>query len=133
MLQQLHKKLLISIVLFAQTPNHAPVIRLSTPDKQTIYAWNTQVPYTVDVSDAEDGDSKYGEIQAAEVLVRSKYNANSVQASAYQKRKKFSDTSGLMSMMVSNCFSCHGFKTKLAGPSLQDINKKYLNNISSGE
>src|SRR4051812_1557309 len=113
MLKPLRKGLLISIVFIVQAPNHTPVIRISKPDNHTNYTWNSQVPYSVDVSDVEDGDSKFQEIQAGEVLVRLKYVANSVQASAYLKQKKFNDTSGLMSMMISNCFSCHGFKTKL--------------------
>jgi cytochrome c len=133
MLKGLRTGLMMSVVLFGQTPNHAPVVRISHPDDHTIFTWNSQVPYSVDVSDAEDGDSKYQEIQAADVLVRLKYVGNSVQASAYLKQKKIADTSGLMNMMVSNCFSCHGFKTKLAGPSFQDISKKYPNNLSSRE
>ncbi|HEY2648309.1 MAG TPA: c-type cytochrome [Puia sp.] len=133
MLKVLCTGLMLSVVLVAQTPNHAPVIRITRPVNHTIYSWNSQVPYSVDVSDAEDGDSKYQEIQNGEVLVRLKYVGNSVQASAYMKQKKFSDTSGLMYMMVSNCFSCHGFKTRVAGPSFQEICKKYSNNSSSGE
>jgi cytochrome c len=133
MMTVLRTGLLMSIVLVAQIPNHVPLIRISKPDNHSIYTWNSQVPYSVDVSDAEDGDSRYQEIQSGEVLVRLKYAGNTVQASAYLKQKKFSDTSGLMNMLVSNCFSCHGFKTRVAGPSFQEICKKYPNNSSSGE
>jgi cytochrome c len=133
MLKRLRKGLLISVVLIAQTPNHTPVISISKPDNHVVYSWNSQVAYSVDVSDKEDGDSKYQEIQADEVLLRLKFVSNSVQATSYLKQKIFKDTIGLMNMMVSNCFSCHGFKTKLAGPSFLDINKKYPDNSDARE
>jgi len=125
--------MLIFISLIGQTPNHVPVIRISQPANHLVCIWGSQVQYSVEVSDAEDGESKYQEIQPAEVLVRLKYAENSAEASAYLKQKKFNDTVGLMNMMVSNCFSCHGFKTKLAGPSFQDISKRYPNTSSARE
>ena len=133
MLKGLHAGMLIFISLIGQTPNHAPVIRISQPANHLVCIWGSQVQYSVEVSDAEDGESKYQEIQPAEVLVRLKYAENSAEASAYLKQKKFNDTVGLMNMMVSNCFSCHGFKTKLAGPSFQDISKRYPNTSSARE
>jgi cytochrome c551/c552 len=84
------------------------------------------VPYTVQVSDVEDGESKYQEIQAAELLVKLQYIANSAKADACLIQKKFKDTVGVASMLVSNCFNCHGVKTKRAGPSFQDISRRYL-------
>jgi cytochrome c len=116
-----------------QTPNHAPVIKITHPANHSVYTWGSQIQYSVEVSDTEDGESKYQEIQPTEVLVRLKYTGNSAQASAYLRQKNFSDTAGLMSMMISNCFSCHGFKTKIAGPSFQDICKKYPADPSTRE
>jgi cytochrome c len=133
MLKRLQTGILMFVVLIGQTPNHAPVIRITQPVNHSVYPWGSQVQYSVDVSDIEDGESKYQEIQPTEVLVRLKYAENSVQASDYLKQKKFNDTTGLMNMMISNCFSCHGFKTKLAGPSLQDISKKYPNTSDTRE
>jgi len=68
--------------------------------------------FFIEVSDAEDGESKYQEIQTAEVLVKLRYIENSAKASAYLKQKKFSDTIGVMNMLVSNCFNCHGVKQR---------------------
>ena len=133
MLKGLRTCMLMFVVLIWQTPNHAPVIRITQPANHSVCTWGSQVQYSVEVSDTEDGESKYQEIQPAEVLVRLKYAGNSAQTSAYLKQKKFNDTTGLMNMMISNCFSCHGFKTKLAGPSFQDINKKYQADPSTHE
>jgi cytochrome c len=120
-------------LLIEQIPNHAPVVSFTQPVNHTVYSWGSQVQYSADVSDKEDGESKYQEIQSSELLVRLKYVENSIQASAYIKQKKFNDTIGLMNMMVSNCFSCHGFKSKIAGPSFQDISKKYPNTSENRE
>jgi cytochrome c len=129
MLKDLRAGILIFIVLVGQTPNHAPIVKIIQPALNSIYIWSNLVPYSIEVSDAEDGESKFQEIQSAEVLVRLKYIENSIKASAYLKQKKFNDTVGVINMLISNCFSCHGFKNKLAGPSFQDISRKYSNTI----
>jgi cytochrome c len=125
MLKGLRTCMVMFVVLIWQTPNHVPVIRISQPANHSVCIWGSQIQYSVEVSDTEDGESKYQEIQSTEVLVRLKYAGNTAQASAYLKQKKFNDTTGLMNMVISNCFSCHGFKNKLAGPSFQDISRKY--------
>jgi len=116
---------MMMFIIFWQTPDHPPGVRITVPANHSVYTWGSQIRYSVEVSDAEDGESKYQEIQSSEVLVRLKFTGSSAQASAYLKQKKINDTTGLMNMMISNCFSCHGFKTQLAGPSFQDISKKY--------
>lgn len=131
--KELHSCMVMLAVLILQTPNHAPVVRIIQPAGHSVCSWGSQIQYSVEVSDKEDGESKYQEIQPAEVLVRLKYVVNSVQASAYLKQKKYNDTTGLMNMMISNCFSCHGFKNKLSGPSFQDISKKYPADPSTRE
>lgn len=108
-------------------PNHVPQVQIIQPSKNDIYQWNSQIPYFIEVSDKEDGESKYQEIQSAEVLVKLKYFENAAKASGYLRQKKFGDSVGVMSMLASNCFSCHNVKKKMAGPSFFDIGTKYLN------
>jgi cytochrome c len=133
MLKGLRTCMVMFVIIIWQSPNHAPVVKITLPANHSFFTWGSQIQYSVEVSDKEDGESKYQEIQPAEVLVRLKYAGNSTQASAYMNQKKITDTIGLMYMMVSNCFSCHGFKTKLAGPSFQDISKKYPDDPSTHE
>jgi cytochrome c len=133
MLKGLRTCILMFVVLIRQPANHMPVVRILQPANYSVCSWGSQIQYSVEVSDMEDGESKFQEIQPAEVLIRLKYMGNQAEASAYLKQKKISDTAGLMNMMISNCFSCHGFKTKLAGPSFQDISKKYPNTSSTRE
>jgi cytochrome c len=116
--------LLPVFLIFGQPPNHPPIVKISKPANHSTSDWNQQVPYIVDVSDPEDGDSKYQEIPSTEVLIKLKYVESNTKASAYIKRIN-SDTAGIMSMLVSNCFNCHAVKTKMAGPAFSDISKKY--------
>jgi cytochrome c len=111
----------------SQTSNQAPSVKILQPLKNARYSWNQLLPYSIEVSDPEDGESKYQEIQSAEVLVKLKYVENATRASAYLKQKVFADSAGVMSMVASNCFSCHAVKSKLAGPSYQEISLKYAN------
>ena len=118
---------LIGFLLLLQTPNHAPRLKFIHPPEKTSYSWNQLVPYDVEVSDQEDGDSRFQEIQSNEVLVKLKYVGNRVKESEYLKQKKFPDSAGINNMVKSNCFNCHSVKLKLAGPSFLDISKRYPN------
>ena len=119
-----------SLFFYGQPINHAPVIKITQPENHSFFVMNSLVPYTIEVSDKEDGESKFQEIPSTEILLKSKYAENMSRVNTYLKQKKFNDTSGVMSMLISNCFSCHGFKSKLAGPSLQEITLKYANTVS---
>jgi cytochrome c len=114
-------------VVIVQTPNHTPHIRFIEPSGKTIHSWNEMVPYSLEISDQEDGESKFQEIPSAEVLVKLTYVENQVKASSYFKKKIFADSAGVNNMLISNCFNCHAVKIKLAGPSFLDISNRYQN------
>ncbi len=119
--------LLIGHLVVSQTPNHAPSVKFIQPPEKASYSWNQLVPYSVEVSDQEDGESRFQEISSAEVWVKLKYVENRLKESEYLKQKKFPDSAGINNMVKSNCFNCHSVKLKLAGPSFLDISKKYPN------
>jgi cytochrome c len=142
MLKTLHSVIfLFSVFLFGytvipgshQTINHAPLIKIIQPVNNARYDWGTRVPYSIEVSDQEDGESKYQEIQSSEVLVSIKYVGNKIKGSAFLKQKNPQDSATVTSMMVSNCFNCHSIKAKMAGPSYQDISKKYQHTANNLE
>lgn len=105
--------------------NHAPVVKIRQPSQNAVYAWNSLVPYSIEITDPEDGDSKFEEIASNEVMVKLKFVRDPIKAAEYLKQKKFSDTTGLSGMLISNCFNCHSVKTKLAGPAFQEIAIRY--------
>jgi cytochrome c len=101
-----------------------PQVKIITPDSKRTYTWNEQVRYSISISDPKDGDSKYGEIPSQECLLELTY----LPAGKEDEIKKVTErkeAKGLSLMKRSTCFGCHAHKTKLAGPSLQEIAKQY--------
>src|SRR5689334_4130022 len=125
--------LLLSTINFAtpfnksrlQQQNHAPVVKIASPANNSTFAPGAQVHYSVTVSDQEDGESKYDEINQKEVLLEVKYFTDESKLSAKQSSSLQSDPPGLAAIRTSNCFNCHSFNSKSIGPSFADINKKY--------
>jgi cytochrome c len=103
--------------------NHAPVVKIISPANNSSYNSGAQVHYEINVSDKEDGESKYDEIDAKQVLLEVKYfnDASKINTSNTSNN----DAPGLAAMKTSNCFNCHGFDNKVIGPSFNEINKRY--------
>ena len=102
----------------------SPQVKILIPDEKTFYTWNEQVRYSISISDPKDGDSKYGEIPSQECLLELAY----LPAGKEEEIKKITEKKeekGLSLMKKSTCFGCHAHKTKLAGPSLQEIAERY--------
>lgn len=108
--------------------NHAPVVKIISPENNSSYNTGAQVHYEINVSDKEDGESKYDEIDAKQVLLEVKYFND---ASKISISTNANDAPGLAAMKTSNCFNCHGFDNKVIGPSFNEINKKYKPNTAN--
>jgi len=105
--------------------NHAPVIKIIAPKNNSQFDWNTQLSYSITVSDKEDGESKYEEINSKEVLLQVKYIGDESKIKQALSKGVQNDAPGLAYMRTSNCFNCHAFNAKAIGPSFYDIAKKY--------
>lgn len=99
-----------SIFLFQE--NHPPVVKLTVPTAASV---QSPLSYSINISDKEDGETKFDEINPNEILLQVKYGDNG----------KKNDVNALHAMMASNCMNCHAFKSKLIGPSYLDISNKY--------
>lgn len=114
---------LISLVFFSfmnrQQENHRPAVKIMSPQSSNSFDKEASVTYKINVSDKEDGDSKFDEINPKEVLLEVRYlkNGKATQLSPLNN--------GVNIIMTSNCITCHGFNTKAMGPSFADINKHY--------
>jgi len=106
----------------SQQENHPPVVKIISPKNNSTFDFDTPVNYTISVSDKEDGDSKYDEINGKEVLLEVKHVAK---LPALLNKDVQADPSGIAIMRISNCFNCHNFNSKSIGPSFYEINKKY--------
>lgn len=105
--------------------NQRPVVQILAPLNDNTFSLHTPIHYSIHVSDKEDGDSRYDEINPNEVLleVRSMPNQSALQKALHSPLAD--DPSGLSVLRTSNCFNCHGFHAKLIGPSFLDIDRRY--------
>jgi cytochrome c len=124
--------------------NEPPAVKILTPKNGSSAALNSQVRYTISVSDKEDGDSKYQEINPLEVLLQVRYveDASTIAKDTAAVGRNTSSGQnggnesvvvqpGLQSILQSNCLNCHAFNAPLLGPSFFDINGKYRANSAS--
>ena len=114
-----------------QQQNTRPVVKIVNPKNNSVVNSNAPVNYSITVSDKEDGDSKYDEINAKEVLLEVKYIRDTTKLAAIINQPVQNDAAGLAEIRTSNCFNCHAFDNKLIGPSFKDIGKKYKTNTAN--
>jgi len=106
--------------------NHAPVVRIISPMNKSAFRWNTDIPYTIEVSDHEDGHSGYDEINGNEVLLHVMYVPDTLKSTHYQNGNVTEQEPRAITLMkISTCFSCHTSRNKLIGPSFDRIAAKY--------
>lgn len=107
-----------------QTP---PEVTIEQPDESRSFPWGSRVRYEITVSDEQDGDSRYGEINSNEVVLEITY----VPGEKSQLEKKRAGISGLEEheglsiIRKSACFNCHADKISLTGPSFSEIADRY--------
>jgi cytochrome c len=124
--------------IFSKEANHPPVVKILTPKNGSSASLNSQVRYTISVSDKEDGDSKYQEINPLEVLMQVRYveDATTIAKDTAAFSKMGTNGTGVVApglqlMLQSNCLNCHAFNAPLLGPSFFDINGKYRANADA--
>jgi len=110
---------------YVQQQNQQPVVKLINPKSNSVISVNAPISYEITVADPEDGNSKYDEINAKEVLLEVRYLKDKSKADAFLNKPVAADAPGLAVIRTSNCFSCHNFNSKAMGPSFYEINKKY--------
>ena len=117
------------------TENDAPIVRITAPLDKSKFKWNALVNYSISITDKEDGNSEYNEINGKEVLLKVAYLADSVRAKKYlaENINTNKNPAGLLLLMKSDCFTCHSAKNKLIGPSYERIAKRYPYNAASIE
>ena len=108
-----------------QQENHTPVVKITSPANNAVFSSGAPIPYQVSVSDKEDGDSRYDEINVKEILLEVRYVKDKSKINTLIKGTVQDDPPGLAVMRSSNCFNCHDFSSKSIGPSFSDICKHY--------
>jgi len=106
--------------------NSAPVVRITLPVNKSTFRWNTDVQYTIQVTDKEDGNSRYEEISGSEVVMHIMYLPDTLKATNYRNGKITEEEPRAITLMkTSTCFSCHSSRNNLIGPSFVRIANKY--------
>jgi len=111
--------------LSAKSTNHAPMVKILSPKADGTYEENAQARYEIDVSDQEDGESKFQEINSSEVLLIVRHYSSAAAAEAAMSGAMLDDPPGLGTLRTSDCLNCHAFDARLIGPSFADIRKRY--------
>src|ERR1700756_4974863 len=78
-----------------QQQNHTPVVRIMAPANHAILPAGSPISYQVSVSDKEDGDTKYDEINVKEILLQVSYAKNKNKLTALLKSPVGDDPKGL--------------------------------------
>ncbi len=119
--------ILIFLSISGQSPdvNHAPVVKITSPVNNSSFPWNSRIPYSIEVSDAEDGNSKYDEILPKQVFLEVRYLSDASKSNTILHQPMLPDPEGFAGIRSSNCVNCHAFKSKLIGPSFYQIAKLY--------
>jgi cytochrome c len=113
---------LFSFIAAKIQDNQTPVVKIINPQNNSSFDWDAPVNYKITVSDKEDGESKFDEINIKEVLLE----VRRVKKTKTPAGKMASnDQQGLNVIMTSNCINCHSFNGKALGPSFYDISKHY--------
>ena len=107
-----------------QQQNNSPVVKIISPTDNSTIAPGRPLHYLITISDKEDGESKYDEINPKEVLLEVKYTGDASTQTGTLKTVE-DDAPGLAAIRTSNCFNCHGIDSKVIGPTFTEINKKY--------
>jgi cytochrome c len=114
---------------FCQQKNTPPEVRLLAPENNTTHPVNTLIPYTIAVSDAEDGESKFNEIATQEIFLEIRFEQGRNRRPP--RGHVMQDPEGLRLIKGSDCFTCHQYKTKLIGPSFREIADRYIHTPSA--
>jgi len=109
----------------AQQENHPPVVKIVSPKNNSIVGLDAVINYEISVSDPEDGNSKYDEINSKEVLLEVRRLTGKLKSPVTTNKVVPNDLPGLTVMRTSNCFNCHNFNSKSIGPSFHEISKHY--------
>jgi len=104
-----------------QQENQPPIVKIISPQNNASFDPNSPITYKITVSDKEDGESKYDEINVKEVLLEVRH----LQKGKAATKAVQDDPPGLAAMRISNCFNCHSFNGKLIGPSFYEMSKRY--------
>src|SRR5580658_1066585 len=83
--------------------NHKPLVKIVSPLNNNVFVPGTVVHYAITVSDKEDGESKFDEINTKEILLAVKYVSDAKSLKMTINQCLMDDPPGLAALRTSNC------------------------------
>lgn len=123
--------LLLSLSLWAahRIRNNVPRVEILQPPQNSVHRPNSRVPYSISVSDVEDGESSFGEIPSDRILLEIRYSRK-----GHSRTSPASDSSkALVAVLNRGCFSCHRFRDVGMAPSFAAISERYRSTSEAPE
>jgi cytochrome c len=110
--------------------NARPEVAILEPPMGSFFTWEEPIAYRTRVKDAEDGDSNTGNIEAARVVVRAKYQQRRTSTHVDALGRPLTNDEaavepGLALMRRTTCFACHMTGTASAGPAYETVAARY--------
>ena len=100
--------------------NQLPIVTIKYPKNNITIQPGTNISYSIEVSDPEDGETRYNEIPNGEIFMEIRYYQENPSKPSVPEVEQ-----GLMLMKTSDCFTCHQWNTVLVGPPISQIMEKY--------
>jgi len=120
---------LLTLFVIPRQANHSPIVKIESPTNNAVLTINSGLTYQIQVTDQEDGDSRYDEINTKEVILEVAYLAANptdlTKPANPAKPTNHARTPALDIMAANNCFNCHQFNAQSLGPSFFEIAKRY--------
>ena len=119
---------LITIAVLAvdhNIKNSAPQVHIVEPGVSQVLTWGTPTYYSIEVSDQEDGMSRYDEIRNNEVLLAVQYLSHARDHEQTDEEALALLPKALVAISRSTCFDCHRVHEPWIGPSFQEVALRY--------
>lgn len=100
--------------------NGLPILKITAPENNSTYEWNSLMNYSVIVS-WQGKSAQYQEIPSNEVLITTTYISDLSKMTGQHASAAVPTPTGLLDIIRSGCIGCHEFKAKAMGPSFAAI------------
>jgi cytochrome c len=105
--------------------NEAPQLTIAMPNQGSFYWENDEIPYTVNLSDKEDGSLQNGDIDPSKVQVSLEWMKGTFTLESSPEGTGGLKSQGEKLIGESDCRGCHKVNERAIGPSFMEIGKKY--------
>ena len=114
---------LLALFVIPRQANHSPIVKIEAPANNATLTISSGLSYQIQVTDQEDGDTRYDEINTKEVILEQAYLA--AEPGNPTKPASPARAPALDIMAANSCFNCHQFNAQSLGPSFFEIAKRY--------